>query len=289
MEPVLYVDILFLFNGLMQILILFGTGLLARQQIRIWRLIAGGFAASFCFCLFLYLGFRSIISAVVFQILAIGIAFAPKTLRQFLQIFVSLWFCTFLIGGGLSAAMSMTDLQMIFGTGISYRKPLMSWKFFLWAWLFFFFLFRGAKKWMEVHIINRDAYCSVEVTREEKTCSLTGFVDTGNGLTYEGNGVPIVEFSACMSLFPKEITLLLLKKAELEEAVLKENHISKISYQALGVEKGTLYLFCADRFRLKNDRFSNEYQNIQVGIHLAPFDGKYEVLVPPMLLEGEKK
>ena len=291
MEADLYIDVVFLFNGTMNSLILLAAGKLVEPSPKLYRAFLGGFAASFCNCLLWICLFPlggGIWLSLILQTVGIFIAYAPKTRKRFFALLAAVWLCSFLIGGGMAALSAFTDIQRIFGTGILLRKGLTPWQFVWWAGCVFYVLLHFWGRWMEEHIAKKQLFCNGEIIRRGKRCEIRGLLDTGNGLEKEGRGIVVVEFSSCLSLFDKDLVLTLLKKGSLSKEEMELEGFSETGFSALGVEKGNILLFQGDSLQLFYNKKRRIYREIKIGIYFGTFAGGYTALVPPTLLEEEE-
>ena len=289
MEKVVYIDVIFFCTFAMDLLILLAAGYFCGQPTGKGRLMAGAFLSSLCACAFLVFGWNRWFSALLSQSIAVGLAFRPKTFRRFLSLMAALWSASFLFGGGMALLMTATQAQGFLGSGVYWNGPWMPWQLFLWAWAAFYILLCCLRKWMIRHTAQRKLYGRAEVYRGERYCEMTAFFDTGNGLRHRGKAVPIVEFSACLPLFPKETVWRILKEQEWTEEQRKEERIEEIAYSALGVESGRLLLFHVDRLRLWWDGGETTIEDLWVGVSRSPFSGPYQMLTPPALIEEETR
>ncbi len=287
MEKVVYIDVIFLCTFAMDLLILLAAGYICGQTTGKGRLVAGALLSSLCACAFLVIGWNRWISALLSQAMAVVLAFHPKSFRRFLSLMAAVWSASFLLGGGIALVMTATQAQFLGDSGIHRNSPWMSWQLFLWTWAAFYILLRCLRKWMILHTAQRKLYGRAEVYRGERHCEMTAFFDTGNGLRHRGKAVPIVEFSACLSLFPNETAWRILKEQEWTEEQRKEELVEEVAYSALGVESGRLLLFHADRLRLWWDGGETTIEDLWVGVSRSPFSGPYQMLTPPALIEEE--
>lgn len=286
MKPVLYIDVLFLVNGLCSSFTLWIAGKLFSVTTKWWRVLLGGFGASlvWCSCLVLGIGKKGgFLFSLVLITLGVFITYRPKTMRSFFGLFVAVWIASFLWSGFLV----LLDCQIVscfMGGQWVTRNRFTSGQILLWGSVLFYVILRLGQRYLERFGTKRDFYCQVEIERQGKTCHLDGFLDTGNGLqTKSGSPVIVVEFSACMGIFSKECALQLLKKE------IPTEDFERIAFSALGIQRGELPLFLADKVILTQQKKQVVQNHVAVGLYFDAFAGNYTALVPPMFIEEEIK
>ena len=120
----LYIDVVFLVNGICSCLALWTAGRILSRRCHWWRLILGGFVPSLFFCLLLVFGIKAgfVLSAVM-MIMGLEIAYFPKSFYGFFQLLVALGVASFLLGGFLEMLFAFTDAQRFLGKGGPFPFP----------------------------------------------------------------------------------------------------------------------------------------------------------------------
>lgn len=291
MEASIYIDVVFLFDGIMNSLVLLAAGRLVSPPPKLWRGFLGGFFSAFLECMLLSFTYslrKSLICSLFLQGAGIFVAYLPKTGKRFFSLLAAVWFCSFLVGGAMSALASFTELQCLFGEGIILQKGMTPWQFVWWAGCVFYVLLHFGGRWLEEHIRYRNCFCNGAITRKGKRCEFRGLLDTGNGLEKDGRGIVVVEFSACLSLFGKDCIMKLLQNPVFSIEEMETEGFSETKFSALGVEQGKILLFRADSLELYADKKKRTYEEIWIGLYFGTFAGGYTALVPPALLEEEE-
>lgn len=289
MESVIYIDVIFFCTFAMHCLILTGAAYITGSPTPKWRILLGALLSSAMGCVFLVLRWNSWMSALILLIMAVMITFFPRSIRRFLSCLGAVLFSTFLLGGGMSAAMTVAQTQHLFEKNIVWNGKWPPWQFFLWAWAVFYILLRLVRRWLLRHTAKRKLYCQAKITRFGKRIEINGFFDTGNNLRYETEAVPVLELSACLSLFSKETGLRLIQKETFSIEEMERERFTEAAYSALGIQEGKILLFQADQLFLRWDGGEKIVKDLWIGISLYPFSEGYQLLVPSGLLEEERK
>ena len=283
----LYIDVVFLVNGICSCLALWTAGRILSRRCHWWRLILGGFVPSLFFCLLLVFGIKAgfVLSAVM-MIMGLEIAYFPKSFYGFFQLLVALGVASFLLGGFLEMIFAFTDAQRFLGKGLTISVSMMSWQRLLWGCLLYYILLKAGAGWLERYGKNRGQYCRITVESGGKTVNCTGFLDTGNELRSEvGKPVVVLELARCVPLLPQESALCLLLGKSLPEK--EASFFSQMPFAAVGTSSGMLTLFMAERLTVTQGKISRKYEQMPIGIYMDRFTGGSAALVPPVLLEEE--
>lgn len=182
--PVIYIDVLFFTNLILDSILLVITGALSGKDFSVLRLLAGGllggiygvcvFFSPLCF-LSAWL-IRLAISSVM-----VGISFGFKPLKDFLRILLNFYISSFLLGGGLSALFFLSGRPAVMANGIYYFPMsvlgLIAAAIPLGVTLIFYY--RKSKN----RLMSHGKYCTVTIGFAGKTITAPGIIDTGCMLT----------------------------------------------------------------------------------------------------------
>lgn len=268
---VIYGEYLFLENFITGLLLLYLTARLAgpeaREQLRLWRLIAGGVASGGCgFLIFLPLtaaeGFliRGILSAGV-----AALALGRKALLRKTGLFLIL---TFLTGGAAMALLLWMQEPAVSGGGAMYMGAGTYGRLIIAgvpaAILGYWFV-----RLVKAQRIRERTTGTVEIEMEGRICRLQAMVDSGNCLREPITGRPVI---------------LIDEKGKRESGFCAENYPEKmvlVPFEAVGVKKGMLRGVRLDEIRFGEITLS--------GVVLAGYEGRFpgfEVLLHQEILEG---
>lgn len=268
---VIYGEYLFLENFITGLLLLYLTARLAgpetREQLRLWRLIAGGALSGGCgFLIFLPLtaaeGFliRGILSAGV-----AALALGRKALLRKTGLFLIL---TFLTGGAAMALLLWMQEPAVSGGGAMYMGAGTYGRLII-AGVPAAILGGWFVRLVKAQRIRERTTGTVEIEMEGRICRLQAMVDSGNCLREPITGRPVI---------------LIDEKGKRESGFCAENYPEKmvlVPFEAVGVKKGMLRGVRLDEIRFGEITLS--------GVVLAGYEGRFpgfEVLLHQEILEG---
>lgn len=246
---VVYVDKVFLLNGIVDYLLLLSAARLAGEPLHRLRMALaaalGGIYAAAVF--FPELGFLTsplckLASAAAMTLVAFGGS------RRLLRVSLVFWGVSAAFGGGVLA------LQLFFGASavLDLKTVLLS---AAGCYAFLSLLFRGAAR----HTGRELA--PAELTLGEHRCRLTALIDTGNTLSDPATGRPVMvaEGEKTASLFPAGQAPDLAELSDPVGAMERRREDGRrwrlIPYQAVGVPCGLLLAVRVDRARVAGEDY----------------------------------
>lgn len=184
-----YIDIFFLVNFSMDVLLLLLLGKILKLPIKWLRLIAGGMAGAGAACLAVWFWYLPAIWVWLGGILLPGglmiwIAFCPGTMREFIKQVLVFFFESFCVGGIMEALYEHVAESSLAGKGM----PVLIWGLLAaGAWFGFRFLWLSAT---EIKKERQELYkVSFQIGKEK--ISAVGYLDTGNCLYEPKEGRPV--------------------------------------------------------------------------------------------------
>lgn len=255
----LYVDVLFLVNFMMDYLLL----MIVRKTLRCTATHAavclGAFAGAILTCVIVVIPIPyPFVKFVLFHTLVntcmIRVGLKIKNIRSFFKALIMLYIGGFLLGGILESVSQYVRVSsLFFAIAIAgYYIVLGIWKFI-----------SCVQRWNRCH-------CKVELQMGEKTCSVRGLIDTGNGLCDPISGQPV--------------SILGRKRARqlLGEETLK--YMRYIPYQTVGKKDGVLPAFQIDKMYVYGDmKYQIEHPLIGISEEEFAEKGEYEMILNPNL------
>ena len=280
MEPMIYIDVVFLVSWGMDTFLLWAAGRISGFSAKKWRVALGGFLGALLYCLWLCFfrkngGFLLSLLLVWSGLLT---AYYPKQGRNWLRLWGSALGVSFLMGGGIQMLFTMTQAQRMLGRGMVVPK-VYPWWLLPWSVGMAYVFLKLAAKWLQTHIIRRREYCTAAILWRGKGVEGRMLIDTGNGLQEKGRGVAVVQLSAILPLFSKEEQIRLISG--------NMSGLEWLSFTSLGNPDGRLWGIRGEKLILSFGEKRIIHKNIFVGINMEEFTGAYEGLVPPCLLEEE--
>lgn len=298
-----YLDLLFVQNVLMDYLLLSLTSTWRHRPVRRWRLwlaaCLGGLYVLFFF--FLAFGFLyTFIAKILFSCIMLMVAFGFGDWRGFFRLVSTFYMTAFVVGGGVFAfywllqsqvdvlyhfhvlrAMDMTQFSVMFVLAVGY--PL-SW-----------FFARSAYRSLQHQKLKWDHLIRVEGEISGNSFQCIGLVDTGNQLYDPLSRIPVmmVEISV-LPFLPEQI------RCSVEEShqthflpaldVLDDSWASRlrfIPYRTIGQQQLWLIALRPDRLFLWTSERKCETQKVLIGLTSTPLspDGAYQAIVHPSLLQ----
>ena len=251
---VLYADILFALNALVDYLLLLLSARAAGEPLRRGRFILaaalGGVYAVAIFapgCSFLSRGVYKALSAGMMLVVAYG---ASRAIWKQSAIFLAL---TCALGGGIMAVGMMDGARLSLGRGVVYSVPDLKLVLLSGAGCYVVLSFVMPK--LCRHTVVRGELRPVTFELYDRRIHLTALIDTGNTLTDPGSGrqVPVAEARALSELFPlshrpagEDLLDPVSGMTRLNTGEWK-GRFSLLPYRAVGVERGFLLAVRMDR------------------------------------------
>ena len=244
---VLYADILFTLNALIDYLLLLLAARAAGEPLRRLRFLlaaaVGGIYAVMIFVpgfSFLSSGRYKVMSAGLMLLIAYG---ATRQLWKQSLIFLAL---TCALGGGILAIGMMDAASLSLGRGVVYSVPDL--KMVLLSGAGCYVCLSLVMPRLLRHTSLQGELRQIEFALYDRRLNLAAFMDTGNTLTDPGSGlpVPVAEGEAMAALFPPEHRP---EEGDLQDPVSGMKRLNTeawrgrfrlIPYRAVGVERGFL-------------------------------------------------
>ncbi|WP_317853844.1 sigma-E processing peptidase SpoIIGA [Chakrabartyella piscis] len=292
MGAVVYIDVLFLVEWMMDGTILFLTGKIVRYPFGIWRYILGGMILSLCHMMHvLYMGgFNNSIVLWLVMLLVIWWIFHPKSLKRWMHLLLAFCLSSFVLCGCVQVFLTFYQRPLAFATGWLVSANWTPWYFLVWSVCISYMGVRVAGNWLQSHITHRKQYANVMLQKNGKETQFLALIDTGNTLQKDGHGVLIVELPRLLCLLEEQQIQFLLgrkEKQEFEPSLLQKEMrgIEPLFYDSLGNTSGVLYGFYVEHCKIITDTNKWEFTNLYIGIGEDGFSGGYEGLIPSCLLE----
>lgn len=195
-----YLDVIWALNLLFDSLLLYLSAIFLKRQIRIWRLITGGFIGS----LIILLSFTPLhsftnhpITKLLFSVVMVLIAFGYKRLSFFIKALMTLYVTTFLIGGALIGAHyfvqfdSQMSTKVMLASITGFGDPI-SWLFVLLGFPIAWHFSKRNIENMEMTKIQFDQIVNVTLSIAGEKLVVKGLVDSGNQLYDPLSKLPVM-------------------------------------------------------------------------------------------------
>ena len=249
-----YIDSLVFENILINGLILFATGKILREPIKLWKILLGASIGAAYAVLMLFLPNISLFYTggckALLSVLIVAVAYTPKRIKTFLKTTVCFYFVTFVFAGLALAVLLLGGQSSFQKNGVFYFRWVSPVKYCIpvailgWALvkLFLKILRRRAEEGTEVV----DLYVSFEGNGRW----MPALVDTGNELRDPLSGAPvvIVEIGQLIGILPENIRTALEDKGQGDLTEIQDvlrtvgwlNRFRLVPYKSLGCDNGLL-------------------------------------------------
>lgn len=303
MNYIMYLDVLFLINMGMNLVILRLTGYLCRQRIVWWRYLVGAGMGSMLVVTVIWLPVFPPWQVYIGIYGGIGagmcwLTFQPKTIRGTLKCYGCLLTVAFLLGGIMNWLYFSTPvgewLNRVFGSeGLQFGEIVV---LVLMGGTLFLLLSTGARRLQQEQ--ERDCFQVSLYFDDETNLYGVGLVDTGNFLREPVTGQPVMVAEAewIQSLLPppylKVLNTYMTEDRIDYDRIMNEN-LTKcrwIPYQSVGETRGELLGLQCRKIILRNDKYCLVREAVMIGISRTPIMGnrQYQILLQSEILEGEK-
>ncbi|MDP4163315.1 MAG: sigma-E processing peptidase SpoIIGA [Bacillota bacterium] len=301
-----YIDVIWALNVLFDSLLLFLTAIILKREIKLWRIVAGGFIGSIIVLLSVtplssYSSHPA--SKVLCSVCMILTTFGYKRWRYFTSGLLTLYFSTFMIGGALIGIHyfiqydpQLTEnvlLESVKGFG----DPI-SWIFVMAGFPLAWHFSRKKLENMEMVKIQFDQLVKVVLTFGDYSCDFSGLVDSGNQLYDPISKMPVmfVSLKARAENMPQEFKKL---AEEAESLIMGEGEISEewqnrmrvIPCKVVGQEHQLVIGVKPDSIVIQTNKQDFVYGKGLVSFTMQQLsaDEAFECIVHPKMLTGQKQ
>lgn len=210
MLPIIYLDMLFLINFLMDSIILFATSLFRQKPIKINRILFSAILGSLYSCIMFFpkVGFiYSVIFKLAFMTLALYIAFPEKNIRTFSKNLVVFLGINSLFSGLMFALIFATNFGTAVGSAVSNGEIYLniSPSALLFATILAYITAYCISYIQKQNTYNKQVSEDISIFFDSKVKTVTALCDTGCSLADPTNGSPaiIITLTTAKELVPK--------------------------------------------------------------------------------------
>lgn len=306
MELVINLDVLFLNDLAMTLVLLWAAGRFAGAMIKFRRLVLGGIIGALYTVVLVLPVFRWLpvglyiivhglfnLSVACLMILA---AFGRLSMQKFLKVLGYLYLVTFLAGGAA--------LSIYFVTGSSPVNWFMDWINLRDSYVWFYLLAamvaigggRFGRNIIREKLLREKYNLGIRVWIDGRSVEIRGLVDTGNQLKDPVSNLPVivVEWEALMALFPSDVQAILAEEGidviDKVDSLLHTAWYSRfriVPFASIGKEGGLLIGCKPDSVEVL-ERETREIKQVILGLHEEKLnlEGDYQALLHPELFEA---
>lgn len=245
-----YIDVLFLVNFMINILIIEGTGIIMCADTKWYRSLSAAFVGAMYAVVVFFLGMKlagSIAMKIALSALMVWIAFGFKKRLYFLKLWGSFYLASFIFGGSIIALMSTTGLGSRLGAVYSNGEVYLN---LPWQWVFIsavgtYALVAFFGRIRKRHISREAAMRELTIYIKGRKAQAKAIIDTGNSLFDPITGAPVIvcEHSMLKHIVPEGDALM----EKMSDAGFK---VRFIPFSSIGKEEGVMPGFIPDRVKI---------------------------------------
>ncbi len=278
-----YIDILIVENIFMNFFLLYLLSKVSKNYTSNLKIFIASFIGSM-YVIVIFIPslhiFYSLIFKVIVSILMIYIAFIPKDIKRFLRLILIFYTEAFILGGGI-----IGFFYLVYGDINSLDSVFLlskiSTKFIIISSFIAILFVKIGFDVFESYYSEKQCEVDLEIYLNGKSCTIKGFIDTGNQLRdpLDGSKVIVSSIGALSSLINiKDNNINLIKDASFK--------VRTIPYNAIGTENGLLLGFKSEIVIAKNKNKTKINKNITVALNDKSFlgDSNYDAIVYPEIL-----
>ncbi len=298
----IYLDIIWLLNFLIDLLLLMLTSFVLKKRTTKKRLVLGAlFASMYIFFLF-YPGGEFMTHPImkgIYSIFIILIAFRFQHIQSFVQALLMFYFVNFAVGGGLIGLhfFLQVDQSFIQGTfatrGNQFGSPI-SWLFVVVGFPLMIFYAKNRFDALESVKIRYDETMDVHLEIDEEIYEFKGFIDSGNQLTdpFSQKPIMILDMTKLSTRLPEDFVQLSKRKPENLTDIPDHyaGRISLVPYRTIGKEQQFLWTIRPDKIIVYDSGEGFDCSKTLVGLSTISLgeDGEHECLLHPKMMQKRK-
>lgn len=288
----IYVDIIIVENLIMNLIILYATGLILKIKVSFFRLLLASLIGAI-YAALQYISNMKILSNIMIKtflsIIIIWVAFHPQNMKKMCKQLLLFYLTTFTFGGVATYLIYVLKPQNIIIKNGMYVGTYVLKVIFIGAILgtgILLISFKISKN----KISKKDMICKILIKLNGKEITLNTMVDTGNMLRepITGNPVAVVEKNSLYDVLPKEIlnnteSILGGDFGKIPEDI-KQEYIPKlkfIPFSSLGKQNGMLIGIKPEKLKVINEEMEEERADAIIGIYNKSLTkrGEYNALI----------
>ena len=273
-----YIDVVFLENLILNVIILYATSLIAKTNLKIIRtLISASIGSIYAIMYYIFqIGlYSNIIFKFVLSVIMIYVAFNPKEFKTLLKVLILFYLTSFVFGGASLSVIYLVNAQRInIQNGMIIGKYTMN--TILTGIIIAFIVIVIAFKIIKSKISKNDLFCDIRFKINNKEIKTKAMLDTGNLLKEPITNIPVVvaEHKLLYDVIPNEIldNIENILGGDLEDISdeVKSDYISKlkvIPFTSLGKQNGILLGIKADELIVEEMNSEKKIDKVIIGIY----------------------
>lgn len=307
---IVYLDVIFLINLIMDYVILWAAGKFAENKSSITRLAVGALTGAIWSLVIFYLlyfgpdyisSLKLLFVKLIASVTMVVISFPNKNLKKFFHTLVYMYLVAFAMGGAMlgsiylfqnnpSAYTTMNGL-MLFLINVRYTWLITAVAIAIMAAIW-------GRKFIKRNIMRSMLQVPVVIKFGEQRLAVKALVDTGNNLRdpLTNKPVMIAEYNALHMLFPEKFRVLYEKDSSNIEAIIKcmENEpewsfrVRLIPFSSIGKTNGMLLGLRPDNVVIVTDDRTVKVKEVIIALYDQRLSakGEYRALLHPDILDA---
>ena len=275
---VIYIDMLFLENFVLDFIILYVTGLISKNKIKFLKLLLGSALGAIYVVMYYFIKinvYSNIIIKLLLSIIMIYISFAPTNFKEMLKLTVFFYLTSFVFGGAaLSVIYMLNSRRVTIQNGVLIGNYTIRTIFI--GVIVAFIVTVIAFKFVKAKFSKNDLFCNIIIKFNNQQVKIKAMLDTGNFLKDPITNIPVVvvEHTVLYDMIPKEILDNIddILGGDLEKIPenIKNEYMSKlkvIPFSSLGKQNGMLLGLKADSLIIDNEEEKKNIDKVIIGIY----------------------
>ena len=206
---IIYIDIIFIENIIMNTIILYATAIILKQKVKNIRLIISAVIGSI-YSILMYITqltiYSSIISKFILSVVMAYVAFKPNDVKKIFKQIIIFYLTSFVFGG-----VALNLIYFLRPENINIKNGLFTGEYALkvimLGAIMAFIIIKISIKIIKTKFNTKNMYCDINLKINEKQIATKAMIDTGNLVKEPITNTPvvIVEESLLEGIIPKEI------------------------------------------------------------------------------------
>lgn len=296
--PVIYIDVLFVVNLLINYVLLCACNVFAQLKLNKLRVLFGAFIGA-CYAVMIFFPDFSLFYSTIFKLLIsmliVAVSFPFYTVLSYIKTLIIFYMVSFGFGGCVLGIFYFSDigakLGAVYSNGIFYFN--LPWTILALSGSIFYLSVRLFGLFSKKMANTKNLRKKLCLSYGEHTAEITALMDTGNSLIDPISLSPVIiaEYKSIKNLFNEEIRSGLDRMGE-ENLIWVMSEVSQkglsarlIPFSSLGKDNGMLIGFVPDKVEIRDDCGIRVLEKCVVGLYEKPLskDRSYGALLNPYL------
>ncbi len=300
-KPVVYIDVLFVINLIINYLLLWTTSKISKKRASTMRILAGACLGAVYAVVMFFPAFKiyyTFIAKILFSMVLIAVTFNIEKAREFVKVLTIFYVVSFTFGGAALGLFYFTNVGAFIGAlvsnGVIYFT--LPWKVLLLSSMIAYIIIRITWSIIARKMGRENMFVPLVIIFDNKSICVNALIDTGNSLYDPISKFPVVvvEFNAIKELLPEDIQQIFSECSEndlnlISKIMSNSDWVSRfrlIPFTSLGKENGMLIGFKPDEVEIMEGEEKKDIKDIIVGVYNKKLskDETYRALLNPEII-----